>query len=271
YRNLAEKLPSGASMIYTFENQPWEKMLNLALGKNFKKIAYQHTIIQANYLDYRVSVFEKGSPAPDVILASGNKWLDFLKEYYPHCQMENAGAVRLGHIFSSSRNRRLGKDKIIVVALSMVSEVSISLQRQVLGCLAAGEFNGYKFLIKPHPYLLKSDLLTEEFLRYDNCIVTEKGMEQLLEDCCLLVTSGSTVAFEALAFGVKTLYFIPEAVSVGNEYFIRDYLELAFADDFNEKLLTALKSTECPKFNVKEFFSPPDYSVFLKHATHGIG
>ncbi|MDD5045090.1 MAG: hypothetical protein PHG51_06075 [Candidatus Omnitrophica bacterium] len=267
YRNLAEKLPSGASMIYTFENQPWEKMLNLALGKNFKKIAYQHMTIPINWLDYHISVFEKGSPAPDVILASGNKWLDFLRIYYSSCQIEDAGAIRLQHIFSRGKDRKENKANTIVVALSIFPEVTVSLQRQILSCLATGEFGGYKFLVKPHPYSWRSALRANELLKYDNCELTGKDMEQLLEDCCLLVTSASTVVFEALSLGVKALYFIPETVSLGLEYFIRDYLEVAFADDFKEKLFSALKSDEHAKFNVEEFFSPPDYSMFLKHVT----
>ncbi|MDD5680408.1 MAG: hypothetical protein PHI59_04110 [Candidatus Omnitrophica bacterium] len=271
YRNLAEKLPDGASVIYTFENQPWEKMLNLALSKNFKKIAYQHMTIPINWLDYHVSVFEKNMPLPEVILASGRIWLDFLRNYYSSCQIEDAGAIRLKYIFSAGKERPLRKTNTIVVALSIFPEVTIALQRQVLACLATGEFSEYKFLVKPHPYSWRSALLTKEFLKYDNCELTGKDIKLLLEDCCLLVTSASTVAFEALSLGVKTLYFIPETISIGLEYFIREYLEIAFADNFKEKLLTALKTTEYPVFNVKEFFSPADYSVFLKQVTFGIG
>lgn len=267
FMGLAKKIPLGLSIIYTFENQPWEKMLNLALGRNFKKIAYQHTTIPANWLDYRVSIFEKQSPLPDVILASGPRWIDFLKNYYKHCALENAGAIRLKHIFSPVKNWSDENNKAILVALPISPEIAVSLQKQILACLATGKFSKYKFLIKPHPYLLKAALLSNEFLTYGNCEVTEKDLRQLLKECSLMITSGSTAAFEALCLGVKTLYFIPETISMGNEYFIRDYLELAFADDFMEILLVALDSTESRIFNVREFFSPPDYSAFLKQVS----
>ncbi|MDD5545974.1 MAG: hypothetical protein PHO67_02275 [Candidatus Omnitrophica bacterium] len=271
YRNLAKKLAPGTSMIYPFENQPWEKMLNLAFGEKVKKIAYQHMTIPVNWLDYHVSVFEKDAPLPEVILAAGKKWLDFLKDRYRACRVEEAGATRLQHLFLRGKDRNGRKTNNIVVALPIFPEVTVSLQRQVLACLASGEFNGYKFLIKPHPYSWGSVLLAKEFSGYENCEFTGKDMSGLLEDCFLLVTSASTVVFEALSLGVKTLYYIPEGISLGLEYFIRDYLEVSFADDFKEKLVAALGTKEYPEFNIKEFFSPPDYLVFLKHVTHGTG
>jgi hypothetical protein len=267
FSGLAEKMPSGLSIIYIFENQPWEKMLNLALGRNFKKIAYQHTTIPANWLDYRVSIFEKQSPAPDVILTSGPRWLGFLKNYYKHSLLENAGAIRLKHIFSPVKNQNDEKNKTVVVALPILPDIAIALQKQILACLATGKFSKYKFLIKPHPYLPKFALLSGKFLKYSNCKLTEKDLRKLLENSSLMVTSGSTVAFESLSLGVKTLYFIPEVVSIGNEYFIRDYLKLAFADDFMETLFSALDSSETKIFDVKKYFSPPDYSVFLKQVS----
>jgi hypothetical protein len=264
FKGLAGKMPSGLSIIYTFENQPWEKMLNLAFGRNFKTIAYQHTTIPSNLLDYRLSIFEKRSPVPDVILASGPRWLDFLKKYYKHSLLEDAGTIRLKHIFSPVKNQNDKKDKVIVVTLPILPDIAIALQKRVLACLSAGKFNKYKFLIKPHPYLPKSALLTGEFLRYNNCELTEKDLRQLLESASLMITSGSTVVFESLSLGVKTLYLIPEVVSAGNEYCVGNYLKLAFADDFMEALFSALDSARPKTFNIKEFFSPPDYSVFLK-------
>ncbi|MDD5173446.1 MAG: hypothetical protein PHV48_01290 [Candidatus Omnitrophica bacterium] len=267
FSGLAEKMPSGLSIIYTFENQPWEKMLNLALGRNFKKIAYQHTTIPANLLDFRLSIFEKRSPVPDVILASGPRWLSFLENYYKHSLLEDAGTIRLRHIFSPIKDRNNKKNGAIVVALPISPDIAIALQKQILSCLATGKFNKYKFLIKPHPHLPKSALLSGKFLKYGNCELTEKDLRKLLESSSLMVTSGSTVVFESLSLGVKTLYLIPEIVSAGNEYCIADYLRLAFADDFMEALFSALDSTESKVFNIKEFFSPPDYSVFLKQVS----
>ena len=266
FRNFAKKFHSIASIIYTFENQPWEKMLNLAFGNNFKKIAYQHTTVSANWLDYRTSAFEKFAPLPDIILASGQAWLNFLRNYYGSCFLEEAGAIRLNHLFSLSQRSDNQKSKRIVVALPILPGIAKALQKCLLDCLASGKFNEYRFVIKSHPYLIRTALFSKLFSHYDNCEVSESSLNELLRDCVLLITSGSTAAFEALSWGVRTLYFIPETVSIGSEYFIREHLEIAFVDDFMEKLFDCLRKSIKPmKFNVKEFFSPADYSVFLKH------
>jgi len=266
FRNFAKQFPVGASIIYTFENQPWEKMLNLAFGNDFKKIAYQHTIISANWLDYRTSAFEKQAPLPDIILSSGQAWFDFLRKYYGACPLEEAGAIRLNYLFSSPQRNDNKKSKKIVTALPILPGIAVALQKNLLDCLASGKFNEYDFVIKSHPYLPRSALLLKEFLRYGNCQVSPSSLKELLGDCALLVTSGSTAAFEALSLGVKALCFIPETVAIESEYFIRNHLEFAFSGDFREKLLYCLRNPVTPTgFKVEEFFSPPDYSVFLRH------
>jgi len=92
YQGLRPKVNPRASFIYPFENQPWEKMLNLAFAQ-FKRIAYQHSIIYYNRLDYRMSEYEKEAPLPEVILATGKKWGSFLKRYYHDSTVEEAGVI----------------------------------------------------------------------------------------------------------------------------------------------------------------------------------
>ena len=91
-------------------------------------------------------------------------------------------------------------------------------------------------------------------------------MKKLLASCCLLITSNSSVVFESVFLGIKTLYFIPEEPSLGLEYYLRDSLFIAYSEDFGQKLSEALQSRDYPKADIKEYFSQPDYNIFLKHA-----
>lgn len=268
YKNLSSIINKNISIIYPFENQPWEKMLNLAFQK-FNRIAYQHSAIPFNWLDYRVSQYEDRVPIPPIILATGKKWSYFLREYYNNSTIEEAGVIRFPYLFNITKRKKestVNQPQSVVVALPISPSISISLQKQLLNSLEKNNFlTDYTIKIKPHPYLPRYALFEDSFAKYKNCQFSSKSINELFEGCVLMITSGSTVAFESLLSGIKTLYFIPEEVSLGLEHFIREHLFLAYAEDFLEKLKEALSSSQYPKMDIKEYFSPPDYNVFLKY------
>ncbi len=267
YRNLSSIVKGNVSIIYPFENQPWEKMLNLAFVK-LNRIAYQHSTIPFNWLDYRVSRYEEEIPVPRVILTSGKKWSVFLRDYYKESIIEEAGAIRFSYLFNMVKRQEKitnHQAKCIVVALPMSPSISISLQRQLLKCLDKIGLTDYIIKIKTHPYLPKSAYLKDAFSQHKNCRSDKASINELFKDCALMITSGSTVAFESILSGVKTLYFIPEEVSLGLEHFIKEYIFIAYEENFLEKFEEALKSPQYPKVNIEEYFSQPDYNVFLRH------
>jgi hypothetical protein len=64
---------------------------------------------------------------------------------------------------------------------------------------------------------------------------------------------------------IKTLYLIPEEISTGNEYFIREQLFISYAHNFSFKLKEALKSKIYPVLKIEDYFSAPDYNIFMKY------
>ena len=267
YKNLASRLSKNVPIIYPFENQPWEKVLNLAFVK-FNRIAYQHSVVPSNWLDYRVSKYEYGAPVPKTILTTGKKWSLFLKEYYDNSIIEEAGAIRFAYLFNMARKQSktsVNRSKSIVVALPISPGLSLLLQKQLLNSLEKVSLMDYTINIKPHPYLPKFARLEDAFAQFKNCQFTRKRINELFKDCALMITSGSTVTFESVLSGIKTLYFVPEEVSSGLEGFIREHLFLAYEEDFFEKLKEALQSTRYPKVEIEDYFSPPNYNVFLKY------
>ena len=142
--------------------------------------------------------------------------------------------------------------------------MAVSLQEQVLLGLREGYFGSGKVIIKPHPYLPKNGQLKNQFLSYGNCEFSDKSMSALLEDCGLLITTESSVIFESVFLGIKTLYFVPEQFSIGLESFLKEYLFVAYEQDFLSKLSDALSSSSRPSAELERFFSEPSYDTFLE-------
>jgi hypothetical protein len=268
YKKISYLIKRNCVIIYPFENQPWEKMLNFAFA-DYKRIAYQHSTIPYNWLDYRLSKYEKGNPVPTVILTTGKKWMLFLKDYYPSIVLDIAGAIRFRHITDNfDRNIPTVKKecKCVVIALPIIPNIAILLQKKVLDALAENKLlAGYYIKIKPHPHLLKSAKLEKEFLKYKNCSFVNSNINDLLKCCDLMITSGSSVAFESIMNNVKTLYLIPEQVSMGHECFMRKHLFISYANNFPFKLKEALGSSSYPVVKIEDYFSAPDYNIFMKY------
>lgn len=266
FSRLDKILNKNAAFIYIFENQPWEKMVNMAMEQR-RRIGYQHTIIPINQLDYTLSNDERDTPLPSVILTSGKKWSDFLASYYPGVNIEIAGALRLSHLWSGPKISRLPVFKNIVLALPIYSPIAFSLQRQLLKILKNPDsfIHGYKIKIKPHPYLIRKDVLFEDFNKFSNCEFVNLDISELIMNSELLISSSSTVVFESICKNCKTLYFIPESIPEGTDFFIREHLFIAFENNFGVKLEEALTSTTYPDIKTEDYFAPPDYSRFLKY------
>lgn len=270
YQNLKDMIDRTSSFIYPSENQPWEKMLNLAFA-GFNRIAYQHSTIPPNWLDYRISQYEKGVPLPQIILTTGKKRSDFLKEHYNSVAIKEAGAIRFSYLFKNKAKKSVdGRPGNIVVALHLSPAISLPLQKQLSDSLKRNSRAGYIIKIKPHPYLPKYAYLRSAFAGYKNCEFVKDNISELLRNCALLITSSATVALESVLSGIKTLYFIPEELSFGLEYFIKDYLFIAYEENFAEKLEEALRSSDYPNMDIEEYFSRPNYSIFLEHLSTNV-
>lgn len=153
----------------------------------------------------------------------------------------------------------------IVVCLPLHLSVAVSMQYQLLQYLDYHTNNSYTIKIKPHPYLPKSARLERLFSSYKNCNFVENDVESLFNECALVIAPASSVVYEALFLGIKTLLFIPEEFTVNVTYFLKDYLFIAYEYNFSERVEEALKSRNYPRLNITEYFSKPDYDLFLKN------
>jgi hypothetical protein len=157
------------------------------------------------------------------------------------------------------------KHRDVVVALPLDSQMALFLQSRLLSMAGEGGLDGLKLKIKPHPYLPVDALLTVAFAAYPDCSFVDDAVPDLLASCGLLITTASTVAFESVALGIKTLVYIPESVSWGIEYYIKENIFIAYEDDFSAKFHEAVASSNYPDWDVEAYFSRPDLSIFLKY------
>jgi len=267
YKNMSHRINKSASFIYPFENQPWEKILNLAMA-GFNRIGYQHSSIPSNWLEYRGSRYEmENNHLPKTILTTGEKSSNFLKRYFKGPAISEAGALRFKYLFNNhikNTGLRIKYDSL-VVATPLDPDATNALLNQLSNVLQRGHISKYSVKIKLHPHLRRGGFIKERFRNFKNCSFVDDDLNKLLEECDLFITSYSAAVFDSLFSGIKTLYFIPERVSFGVEYFIRDYLFLAYEDNFSEKLEEAINSAQQPKVNIREYFSCPDLDVFLRY------
>lgn len=272
FRNIGNMLDSKFTIIYPFENQPWEKMLNLSLNRA-NRVAYQHTIIPNNWLDYRVSSFENNVPLPNTIFASGKRWKYFLEEHYKNTFIEDVGAIRLNHIFKEAPPEGAKNYKFIIVALPIYPKIALTLQSLMLNILrdSNNPLKDYSIIIKPHSYLPRNVIKRKDFSEFRNCRIIQDSISESLKTAALLVTSSSTLIFESVSLGCKTLYLIPEDFSDGTEFFIKEHLFISYENNFLSILKQALACDNKPKINKDEYFSVPDYAKFLQFIKHPVG
>lgn len=91
------------TIIYPFENQPWEKMLCLAakeLDKNIKLVGYQHYPVPLLLLNCFLGTGESSTmPLPDLIVTNGEYTLNLLKNAgYGEVELVNGGALRYEYL-----------------------------------------------------------------------------------------------------------------------------------------------------------------------------
>lgn len=266
YKGIGAFIFDTATIIYLYENQPWEKMLNLAFtGCN--RIGYQHATIPYNWLDYYTSEYETAEPRPSVVLTSGECWTRFLERSNKGLKVKEAGTIRYNYLFDQDRRKTNGPTQLnIVVALPIDPVTALPLQNQILKVLENKKFERYHFVIKPHPHLPGRYLKSARFGTFKNVTITVRPVTELLQDCGLLISIDSTVAFESVFAGVKTLNYIPDELTMGIEQFISQDSYSAYDSNFSEKLFEALESQHYPQVNISRYFSPINYEMFHHYA-----
>jgi hypothetical protein len=213
---------SELKILYPYENQPWEKTLNLAFKKIFpdgQSYAYQHFPIAQNYLtSYYSDNFIKKRLYPRILLSdhffgeqlkkNGFKDFDLLGNYRLNQSLQ-------GH----KKTEKLHNNKIILCACSIQLNDSLELVSKAIKIINAippvvqKEIN---FIVNFHPYMQESqkniikDMLV---LSKVKAVVSPLSADEILSDALLVFYNSNSICFNAAAKGIPAV-FIPSDLQI---------------------------------------------------------
>jgi hypothetical protein len=228
-------------VIYPFENQPWDKMMILAIKRSEKKcttIGYQHTTIPSLMLNYFLGKYEtETQPQPDVIVSNGVHWRQVLEASGFSSQIRNGGSLRYVSVCGSNlRNESFTqysevKEKNILVLLSYSILYSIDL----IFFLLCNNDKGKNFLIKPHPNFPES-IIRKYFPQLPgNFTFIQSTMSECTSMVSFAIHTGTTAAVECMMAGIKVIKYLPERIDLDpllelgfSQYVVTDKDDLDF-------------------------------------------
>ena len=205
-----------ASIIMTFEGNPWERMLIRGLRDGDPEvtvIGYQHTVIPQAWLAYFPGVYESTVGClPDVVLTTGQKPYNILKRYgnFNNIELRTCCALRYDYLHKLNPfARKTKQNKIkIVVALDGLMEVR-SLVQYVLK--QASQMDTNEFILRNHPSNTSKSFLnyTREITNLVDNIQLSQGtsVEEDISKCDLVLYWGTAIALEAIMLGKPVVHF----------------------------------------------------------------
>ncbi len=199
---------------FPFENQPWEKLLTVcAKESGVRSIGIQHAMFSKFSLSYFLGVGESESmPLPDRVCASGPYPAQLLRNGgIPMNCLRETGSLRYGHLNGPREaSQRTSPPSRSYSEVLVALPIDRSLSQHLLAAIArafpsGGQEYGIRFHIKAHPGCpirpheigFSAELAPQDFL-------------EALQQCGLVMFTGSTVGPEALAMGWRVIRFCPE-------------------------------------------------------------
>jgi surface carbohydrate biosynthesis protein (TIGR04326 family) len=207
-RNAVRRLKPD-SVLSTFENRSWEKMIISAsrdANPRVKVTGYFHTSLTPQHLHMLFEDGEKESmPFPDRIIVAGGTVQTILEDVcrFPKGIISVGCALRQEKLYAPSGDPGPVPEDILVVLASSTDEYVRMLQfldRAVIG-------DKYRIRIRPHPAISFTKALriyTPGRLTY-TLDSHKRSIDSVRDARCVLYAS-STVSIEAIAMGTPVVY-----------------------------------------------------------------
>lgn len=258
------------TIVYPFENQPWEKMLCTATkesGKNIKLIAYQHSVVPPLLLNYFLGAGESDiMPLPHVIVTNGEHTLELLKNAnYGNANLINGGALRYEHLYQekSSHTKEEQKTKTVLVALPYLAKLALEMFLVAINSL---QDENIRVIIKPHPIVPLERLKIRPLHWPVHFQKTDKPMQEILREVDLVVYSSTTTGLEAFLAGIPVIkYYSEHFLDLDTLSADGSAVKSCFENNMGEVILSALKengSYTTQTRNIEQFFSPVNEDVW---------
>lgn len=200
-------------LIYTYENNIWEKMVILQLRKNSPKtqiIGHLHGPVSEAAINFFVSEEEdKIAPLPDKIVTSGIAPAQILKEFgsYNKTQIEVGGSFKFTNTFSQLKRPKEIK-KTILIGMEGVPQ---SLEMVNFALSQLENCPDWNVILRTHPILplekIQSQLKYSKELERRLEFSTTNKLQDDFDRSGVMIYWGSTLCFEAIVQGIPLINY----------------------------------------------------------------
>ncbi len=243
------------ALIYPFENQPWDRMMIIALRKwqSKPKIIACHNIgVPFFYLNFFLGKNEnKFHPQPDVIMSNGEYWGSVLRKAGFSCLIKNGGSLRFSSAFKPEkldiqRSANTCKDNILVLLSN-----SLNYSLDLLFYLLRSSQNNKNFFIKPHPDITEETIRKHIGKLPNNFIFVSGLMNEWLGKVGWAIHIGTNAAIECMIKGIPVFKYLPERID----------LDPLLSTNFKQRVVT---DNEVLNFNNEEIFEMPGTNLIAE-------
>lgn len=287
FRRLAKDCGSRTkSLIYPFENQPWEKMLCLAIRDEapwITLIGYQHSSVPPLLLNYCLGKDEsKRVPLPDFVVTNGQVSLDKLKSAgFPSGKLINGGTLRFEYLFeeqprTNSLPRSRSTEFCILVAFPFTSHHAASLLQDLLEAfpspfLDLKEGLRVAFFLKFHPDLSWDQLADPTTKLPEWFTVSARPLRELMDTADLFLYAPTTGSWrEAYLRGLPVLKYLGEFLDIDSTDILTEKeVPLCSTETLRPMIVTMLSKTEASSRETRQrlmgnVFSPVNEDLWLR-------
>ena len=205
-------------MIYVYENQPWERALCWQAKRSLPDtvlVGYQHANVEKLFLNFHLAPGEESiAPLPDHVITVGQQISKLLSSngYKPN-QVRVGGALQTqGLLQGTSRAWEpdsFGHNAKVLVATSDGLAEAAELVDLAVRLFDSGQ--GVKVVLKCHPGLPFEKISKLNSLSLPEHVeLSDEPITGLMPDSSLMVYSGSSVCFQALALGLPVIHLRPQ-------------------------------------------------------------
>lgn len=244
-KRMREKGLELPRLIYTFENQAWEKILLVGIKEfypNARTIAYQHATFTPMHLNYLFSKEEqKIVPLPDRIITNGTHYEKKLKEFgYPREIVVKGGAIRYNSGKKQLSYPEVKNEKPKILVTSSIDECEST--EFIWKVFQTFSNKDYEIVIKCHPYLPFEKISNLLNLKLpSNFKISNKPVPELLKEADILMYTSSTTCVEALSMGKPAMHISSDLL-----------LNLDILEDFGEEARVSSSNTKDILENTKK-------------------
>jgi hypothetical protein len=279
-KNMKERQITPRVLIYTFENQPWEKILVSSFRRylpDTKLIGVQHAPFSSQYLSLYPSKrqWQEGT-TPDLLVTIGlNTQQQFIKYGAPADRVVVGGSLRMPYLAENKTNafnHSAEESKRILVTCPLEINQATELAFKVV--CATQELTNIEVIINFHPLsspnLIKSVKNSVCHLTGHNHIkFSDQPVLFWLKKINLLLYNSSATVFDALNKGIPVLYIGPlngldlDKLPRKESVIIRTIEDTQI--EIEKIIMLPRAATELVKSeqkNLKEYFTTPDQSIW---------